>query len=130
MAELVITCPSGADTPEGASKGGDYALSWIGPKGGEFQLVETPAGGEPLTLYQGQELGSAVTGRAEGDYQYNVGLVEHGQVTTWSEPCRVLVTPYSLPVAFSFFAFGLIVTLSTIALVVSGHRAHRRGEIG
>lgn len=130
MADVAITCPAGADTPEGASRGGDYALSWTGPAGAEFKLVETAAEGEPVTLYQGPQLGSAVTGRTRGDYVYNVGLLHEGEVTKWSEPCRVLVTPYPLAVAFVFFGFGLVVTLATIALVVRGHLAHKRGEIG
>ena len=75
-------------------------------------------------------MGSTVTGRREGDYHYQVGVLQDGKVSHWSEGCTVLVRPYSLSLAFTFFAFGLVVTLATIALVVKGHRAHRRGELG
>jgi hypothetical protein len=130
MAELELTCPEGAHTPEGANKGGDFALSWGGPDGGTFRLVEKEAHGDEMIVYEGPQLGSTVTGRTEGDYTYRVGLVDNGDVTRWSEPCDVLVRPYPLSLAFVFFGFGLVVTVATVTLIVRGHRAHRRGDIG
>jgi len=117
-------------TLEGASRSGDYALSWTGPEGAPFMLRETDTGGTARTLYEGTQLASTVTGRREGDYSYAVGVSEENGSVTWSESCAVMVRPYSLTVAFTFFTFGLIVTLATVLLVVRGHRAHRRGEIG
>ena len=129
MAELQITCPEDADTEAGASKTGAFHLSWTGPEGASYRLVET-AGGEDTTVYDGPQLGSSITGRTEGDYAYAVGLVEEGEVSSWSEPCTVLVRPYPLSLALMFFVFGLTVAAATVALVVRGHRAHRRGELG
>lgn len=130
MSGPVITCPEGTDTPVGASRGGDYSIGWSGPDGAEYRLVETNGGGPDEVLYEGGQLASSVTGRREGDYSYRVGIVEGGEVATWSDSCTVLVRPYSLSVAFTFFGFGLLVTLATVVLIVKGHRAHRRGEIG
>jgi hypothetical protein len=127
--DLTIACPAGADTAEGARKSGDYAIGWSGPEGANYRLVEHAADGKDI-LYEGPQLGSTVTGRLEGDYHYEVGLLEGGDVTHWSERCTVKVDPYPLSLALTFFAFGLVVTVATVALVIRGHRAHRRGEIG
>lgn len=131
MAELALTCPAGAETAEGAqSRGGDYALSWTGPPGATFRLVELPGSGDLATRYEGPELGTTITGRTEGHYEYRVGVVHDGDVTQWSEPCTMRVEPYPLSLALTFFAFGLVVTAATAAVIIVGHRAHRRGEIG
>ncbi len=131
MSELTITCPRGADTHEGAQRSGDFALSWTGPDGAVFRLVERPGADDAVTtLYEGPQRGSTVTGRTGGEYGYQVALVEDGVERAWSEPCSVLVVPYPLSLAFVFFGFGLVVTLATVVLIVRGHRAHRRGELG
>lgn len=129
MADPELSCPPGADTLDGASKSGDYTLRWTGDDGAVFRLVERTPDGEH-TLYEGPDFGSTVTGRTEGRYDYHVGVVQDGTVTRWSESCGVVVAPYPLSVAFAFFGFGLVVTIATVTLIVRGHRAHKRGEIG
>jgi hypothetical protein len=133
MADVSVKCPAGADTPEGANEVGAFRLTWEGPRDAEFRLVERGVPGDPSVgsvLYQGPQRASTVTGRPEGDYWYAVGVVDDGHVTQWSDPCLVTVRPYPLAVAGAFFAFGLFVTVATVTLVVRGHRAHKRGEIG
>jgi hypothetical protein len=132
MAAPTITCPEGAGTLEGASRGGDYQISWSGSEGASFRLVELEAGApidSSVVLYEGPQRASTVTGRAEGDYGYAVAELG-GDQALWSEICQVKVRPYPLTLAFTFFAFGLLVTLATVALIVRGHRAHKRGAIG
>ena len=81
------------------------------------------------TLYEGPDLASTVTGRAEGTYAYQVAVVGAAG-PRWSASCHVEVAPPSLGLAFGLMAIGLLVVLATITLIVRGHRAHRRGEIG
>lgn len=138
MGDLALTCPTG----EGASatnETGAFVLRWTGALGARFRLVEASSegavpGGE--VIYEGPQLASTVTGRPRGEYWYSVAELQPGaagkeaSVTRWSEPCQVRVEPYPLEVAGLFFAFGLVVSAATIALVVRGHRAHRRGLLG
>lgn len=128
-AEDAVTCPQGAGTDEGANRSGAYAISWEAPEGVVTRLTETSAQGV-VTLYEGPDRATSVTGRKEGDYHYQVAQVRDGLALEASAGCRVLVRPYPLEVAVGFFAVGMAVTLLTVALVVHGHRAHKRGEIG
>ena len=110
-------------------KSGDYALRWDGAEGAAFRLVEQSSDGERV-IYEGTDTATTVTGRYAGDYRYRVEQVDAADAVVVSEPCLVMVRPYPLGVALAFFGFGLVVTLATVALVIFGHRAHRRGEIG
>lgn len=125
----MITCPEGTDTEEGANRDGAYKIAWDAPEGVDARLIETSADGV-VTIYEGPDRASTITGRREGDYLYQVVVVRDGLALEPSEGCVVKVRPYPIEVAFAFFGAGLTVTLLTIALVLVGHRAHRRGEIG
>jgi hypothetical protein len=119
-----LTCPADPSTT------GAYQLSWQGSGGAEFQLEERGEAGDFEILYSGPDVASTVTGRGEGEYTYRVTeLVAEGPGAT-SEPCVVAVEPPSLGLALALFAVGLAVTGSTVALILRGHAAHRRGEIG
>jgi hypothetical protein len=137
MAELVLTCPGG----EGASTSetGAFVIRWNGAIGARFRLVEASSEAavpDGQVLYEGPQLASTVTGRPQGEYWYGVAELApdaaggEAAVTRWSEACHVRVEPYPLEIAGLFFAFGLAVSAATIALVVRGHRAHRRGLLG
>jgi hypothetical protein len=126
MPSLEMTCPEGADTEIGANRDGSYRVSWKGADGADVQLVETGPLGEQV-IYLGPEDASTITGRPQGDYQYSVAVV--GQPESSAE-CTVKVRPYSLSLALGFFAVGLAVTVLTIGVILRGHRAHRRGELG
>jgi len=123
MGELSVQCPGGSDT-------GAFRIAWQGPDGATFRLVEqSPHGGEK-TLYEGSELASTVSGRGAGVYSYRVGVAQPGAVASWSAPCTVQVAPPSFALALSFFATGLLICAATIFVIIRGHRAHRRGELG
>jgi hypothetical protein len=126
MPRLDLTCPQGADTEIGANRDGSYRVAWKGAGGAGVELVETGPLGKQV-IYRGPEDASTITGRPEGDYQYRVAVV--GQLESSAE-CTVKVRPYSLSLALGFFAVGLAVTLFTIGVILRGHRAHRRGELG
>ncbi|MEQ9324400.1 MAG: hypothetical protein RIF41_34875 [Polyangiaceae bacterium] len=125
----VVTCPAGADTEEGANRSGAYRIAWDAPEGVVTRLTETSARGV-TTLYEGPDHATTITGRGGGDYHYQVAQVRDGLAREASSGCRVLVRPYPIEVALGFFGVGLTVTLLTVALVVVGHRAHKRGDIG
>jgi len=124
-----VICPEGAGTEEGANRSGAYKIAWEAPDGVVTRLTETSAQGV-VTIYEGPDRATTITGRKKGDYHYQVAQVRDGLALESSEGCRVLVRPYPLEVAFGFFAAGLTVTLLTVGLVVVGHRAHKNGDIG
>lgn len=121
MQELSLQCP-----PE-LSDTGAYRISWNGPEDALFRLEEN---GE--LLYEGPELATTVSGRTPSDYVYRVGLVESptGTVGSWSSRCSVTVSPPPLSLALGFFSVGFVVFVALLVVVIRGHRAHRRGEIG
>ena len=124
-----VLCPEGSSTAEEPNRDGAYRIAWQAADGVVTRLVET-RGDAVTVLYEGEDRATTVTGRPEGDYLYQVSEVRDGLALTPSEGCRVVVRPYPLPVAFAFFGAGLLVTLFTVLLVVRGHAAHRRGELG
>ncbi|MBW2536898.1 MAG: hypothetical protein JRI55_35765 [Deltaproteobacteria bacterium] len=112
------------ECPAAPSDTGAYRLAWKGDSQGKlFRLEEN---GE--VLYVGPQQATTVSGRAEGSYSYRVGMLEGKKVSSWSEPCTVVVSPPSLALALTLFGVGLFVFLATVFAVVRGHRAHRRGE--
>jgi hypothetical protein len=120
-----VTSPS-IQCPQGTNNTGAYRISWKGPDGALYRLEENGK-----LLYQGPHTASTVTGRQAGVYDYRVGVLSDNaqQVQTWSEPCQVDVSPPSLALALTLFSLGLIVFLSTLILIVRGHRKHRREEL-
>ena len=123
MADLFIHCPGASDT-------GAYRIEWQGPEAIVYRLIETDPSGADHTLYEGSELASTVSGRMEGPHTYRVGVLQAGGTRQWSDPCIVDVQPPSMGLALLLFAVGLLVCLATVAVIVRGHRAHRRGAIG
>jgi len=117
-----LRCPAQSDT-------GAYRISWEAQPGAAYRLVEMGPERDAV-VYQGSDSASTVTGRLPGAYRYKVGTLNSEAVGAWSEVCRVDVQPPSLALAFLFFGLGLVVCASTVVVVVRGHRAHRRGEIG
>jgi len=116
MARLKLHCPLGpSDT-------GAYRLSWDGPGGGTFRLLEGKA-----VIYQGPAKATTVSGRGEGAYRYTVGLRRSGETEgwSWSDPCVVQVQPPAITTALLLFFVGLGVFLATLRVIIRGHRAHR-----
>jgi hypothetical protein len=112
------------DCPAAPSDTGAYRLGWNNDQPGKiFRLEED---GE--VLYVGPQQATTVSGRAEGSYAYRVGVLEDNKVSSWSEPCTVVVSPPSLALALTLFGVGLLVFVATVFVVVRGHRAHRREE--
>ena len=123
MAGPVLDCPATSDT-------GAYRIAWEGPAGATYRLVESGPAGGTRTLYRGAERASTVSGRQAGRHSYRVAVVDGGRAEQWSRPCVVDVRPPSMGLALGLFAVGLLVCVATIIVIVRGHRAHQRGEIG
>lgn len=121
-------CPGPSDT-------GAYRIAWTVPATGgtgeaSFRLAERRDGGEETVVYEGAQAASTVTGRQAGVHVYRVAVVGSGEQAVWSAPCEVTVAPPSMSMALLFFTVGLAITGATVGLIVGGHRAHRKGEIG
>jgi hypothetical protein len=118
--------PPTIQCPEDPSNTGAYRISWKGSDGAVYRLEENG-----VRLYQGPHDASTVTGREAGIYDYRVGILDDAgqEVQSWSQSCRVEVAPPSLALALTLFSLGLVVFLSTLILIVRGHRKHRRGEL-
>jgi hypothetical protein len=119
VAEPSLSCP---DTE---SDTGAYRIAWSSDGSKVVRIEENGT-----LLYEGTENATTVSGRPKGEYIYRIGQVERGGQTVWANTCRVVVSPPSLTLAMSLFATGLIVFASVLLVVVRGHRAHQRGELG
>lgn len=129
MKKLTIICPKDANTEAGANRVGAFTIKWKVDEQGEASACvlheQGPLGGK--TLYRGAARATVVTGRPRGDYRYQVKLAGSER---WSEACLVKVRPYAGSTALAFFATGFLITALTVAVVILGHRAHRRGKLG
>lgn len=113
-----------AAAPE-LSNTGHYRVSWTSPgEGVAFSLQEATAEdfADARTIYQGPQVATVVSGKLDGTYHYRIRA---GQ-GPWSEPIEVTVRHRSLTQAFAFMAVGATVFAATAALIVTGHRRHRR----
>jgi hypothetical protein len=73
-------------------------------------------------LYQGGDQSALLSGLADGDYYYRVGLP--GQAS-WSEPVHIEVRHHSLSTATRFFLLGLVVFLLTAGTILFGIKQTR-----
>jgi len=94
---------------------GTFTLSWEGPEGADYRLLQLGDGDDTRLIYQGRDTARVMTGLDNGDYRYRVAT---GSAS--SDPIRVTVDHHSLTRAFSFFGIGLAVFLATVVLVVRG----------
>ncbi len=113
---------------------GAYRLSWE-PNGVDVVLEEAERAdfAGAVTLYQGPDGATVVSGRLDGTYHYRVrrAHAEDGTGGTtagdaWSPPVQVTVAHHDLRKALAFLAAGAAVFLGTAVLILAGHRRHRR----
>jgi len=128
LISLTILASAGASPPElicpEPSDTGAYQLKWKGPDGADYRLEE-----DGRTLYRGPDRASSVSGRGAGEYLYRVA-VKTDNGWSFGPSCTVRVSPPSLALAFTFLGMGFLVFLVVLLVVIAGHRAHRRGDIG
>jgi hypothetical protein len=104
---------------------GYFQLSWSGDEGRGYVLQQSGSidFSNALTIYQGPDTASLISGRANGTYYYRIRYDD--QADGWSDVTRVEVSHHQLSRAFMFFILGAIVFVATLAVVVTGNRAHK-----
>jgi hypothetical protein len=118
QARLTLSAPSHANA-------GYFQLDWQNQsKADFFQLLESrePQFIRPRVLYKGPDLGSHISGKANGDYYYRViAFKDNGDVII-SNDVKVTVQHHSLTRAFLFFGIGAVVFIATLIVIVIGNR--------
>lgn len=69
-----------------------------------------------ITIYEGADLGTFVSGLTDGVYYYRL----RADKGSWSEPLKLTVKHYSLQLAFALAGLGAVVFLSTVVVVLKG----------
>jgi len=113
------------------SEEGKAVLQWAPSTGAagpdlEFVLQQSrdAAFSDPKKLYEGPDLGTVVTGLAEGDYFFRVREAMDSTPATkdWSETLTVRVKYPERRSVVLLMALGLVVFVGTVAAIVIGHR--------
>jgi hypothetical protein len=143
MVLVLMTSSIGATQPPSPSKvpeltsdshtatAGFYHLQWQkdGLSGAAYELQEATDRRftQSVTLYQGPDQGTLISGRQDGHYYYRVRVLDQGQpASSWSAPLTVTVRHHSLTRALGFLATGATVFLATLALIVTGTQQSKR----
>lgn len=110
------------------SSDGSTRLSWSVPEGGRVHIQRGSSAdfSAPLSLYQGTDSASVITGLTDGRYFFR-GRIQFsgGHSSSWSEPVAVTVEHHALHRTLVFFLLGAVVFLATLLLIVIGARRSR-----
>ncbi len=71
-----------------------------------------------ITLYEGRDTASTLTGLKNGDYIFRL-RAEQGE---WSEPLTVVIEHHALWKAYAFFAAGFVLFLILCGLLLRSSR--------
>lgn len=110
------------------STDGSARLSWAMPGNGRVLIQKTMAADfeSAVTLYEGSDSASVVTGLADGDYRFRGRLLRaDGEASPWSPVVTVRVRHHPLGRALAIFAIGAVVFLGTAWLILAGARRER-----
>jgi hypothetical protein len=106
------------------STAGFFHLSWNAanlPDGIKLLESHEPGFLRHRIVYQGPDLARTMSGKANGDYYYQVIAASHGKSQA-SNIVKVTVAHHSLRNAFLFFTVGAVVFLAILFSVVLGNR--------
>jgi hypothetical protein len=112
------------------STDGVARLSWELPQTTRVTLQSsaTPDFRQPRTLYVGHDSATTLTGLADGNYYYRIGIAtEPPAGMQWSDVVHLEVSHHSMTRAWSFFALGVLVFAGVLVVVVTGARRHGTG---
>lgn len=70
----------------------------------------------PLTIYEGADLATFVSGLTDGVYYYRL----RADKGSWSDTLTLTVKHYSLQLAFALAGLGAVVFLSTVVVILKG----------
>lgn len=93
---------------------GFITLSWSGQTDSIFTLQSFKQGGW-VTLYEGRDTATTLTGLSNGVYLYRV----KEQNGAWSQPLKVIIQHHPLWKAFAFFTLGLVLIIILCGLLFS-----------
>lgn len=85
----------------------------------ELQQSQSPDFLSPKTRYRGTDLGSVLSGLAEGEYHFRVRPVE--PEGSWSEPVTVRIEYISKAKVVFLLSVGVVVFLATVTTLLVGH---------
>lgn len=129
LAALLCGPPQAPATPSLTSDStrptaGYYQLNWSGASTTSFQLQESRQAdfAGAVTLYQGPDRATVLTGRPDGDYYYRLRILDTDGAGPWSDPLEVQVRHHPLARALLFFALGALVFLATLVAILAGNR--------
>ncbi|MGY6277356.1 hypothetical protein [Methylomonas sp. MgM2] len=99
---------------------GYFQLRWHDESDGSFQLQQASNldFADAVTIYQGPDQATVVSGLPDGDYFYRI----RGNGQAWSEPLKVSVQHHSLAKAFAFFGLGAGMFVAMLAVLLKGVR--------
>lgn len=111
---------------------GKAALVWRAegaPDSARFELQQSRTNTFPAratrTRYRGPDRGTFISGLAAGDYFFRVRVADgddDGESGGWSRPVQVRVEYVPLGLVFGLTGIGGVVFLSTVWVVLAGHR--------
>lgn len=107
------------------STDGKATLSWKLPEGASVEVESSLDNrfGNTVSLYQGSDRSTVLTGLSDGSYHFRARIVhQNGAISPWGEPVNLLVEHHSLTKAMSFFAIGAVVFVATLLLIILGAR--------
>jgi hypothetical protein len=121
----------GLSASTGVARDGSFQLRWsLDDADVVYYRIEEaidPEFREAVTLYQGADRATVISGRGDGTFHYRVrATLADGGRSAWSEPEAVEVAHHPLWQALALFSLGALVFLATVALIVAGTRAERR----
>ena len=102
------------------STAGYFQLSWQDESGLSYQLQQAsyPDFRDAVTLYQGPDQATVISGLPDGDYFYRV----RNEDESWSKAFKISVKHHSLAKALGFFSLGAAMFIVMIVLLIKGAR--------
>jgi len=100
------------------STAGYFQLSWKDEANQSFVLQQSTRSDfrDAITIYQGPDQATVISGLPDGDYFYRVASDSH----QWSEPTEVKVKHHSLTKALGFFGLGAFMFILMTTLLIKG----------
>jgi len=125
-----------ADGPSVANSTGHLELVWdetggaaTTPLSYELQRSRDSAFTAPVTLYEGRDRRTFISGLAEGSYFFRVRTVvseiEHGQ---WSDPVGIQVEYVDRWKVYALMCVGLFCLMATVYMIVCGTLRERKAN--
>lgn len=98
------------------SREGYYQLQWAADEPVRLVVANDPEFTTPTTVYSGSDTGHVASGKPNGVWYYRLESADGTRIL--SNTAQITVRHHSLRRAFTFFALGAAVFLSTLGLIV------------